>query len=600
MMEYSVLYPIATETRTRISLDGYWYFRFDPVSVGGEERWAETGLPDPILMPVPGSFADLFTEPETRDYCGDFWYETTFYAPECGDARELYLRFGSISHRATVYVNGREVGSNEGGFLPVVCRITDAVRQGAENRLTVRANNELSEATLPCGAVATLSDGRKIAKPYFDFFHYAGIQRSVYLLSLPKEQILDFDITYELCGDDAKVHYTVRSNGSSPVFVKLTDADGHTVAEGEGCESTLTVQQAKLWDLGAPYLYTFSAELRDHDVTVDRYFMPIGIRTFAVRGAELLLNGKPVYLKGYGKHEDFDVIGRSFNASVAMRDMECMKWSHANCFRTSHYPYAEEWYQLADRYGFLIIDEVAAVGMMRSVANFLDAAGGKNSSFFESDTIEELKREHLRQIRELIARDKHHPSVIAWSLFNEPETTGEAARRYFQDIFDASRDIDPERRPLTGALMMASRPENCRCWDLLDFICLNRYYGWYALGGPEFAEAKTACIRELEAWKAKGISVPIVFTEFGADTLASEHKLPAVMWSQEYQCDYYRMMGEVFDQYDFVRGELAWNFADFQTTEGIMRVNGNKKGVFTRNRQPKDAAFVLRERWANR
>ena len=147
-------------------------------------------------MPVPGSFADLFTEPETRDYCGDFWYETTFYAPECGDARELYLRFGSISHRATVYVNGREVGSNEGGFLPVVCRITDAVRQGAENRLTVRANNELSEATLPCGAVATLSDGRKIAKPYFDFFHYAGIQRSVYLLSLPKEQILDFDILH--------------------------------------------------------------------------------------------------------------------------------------------------------------------------------------------------------------------------------------------------------------------------------------------------------------------------------------------------------------------------------------------------------------------
>ena len=75
------------------------------------------------------------------------------------------------------------------------------------------------------------------------------------------------------------------------MFVKLTDADGHTVAEGEGCESTLTVQQAKMWDVGAPYLYTFSTELRDHDVTVDRYFMPIGIRTFAVRGAELLLNG---------------------------------------------------------------------------------------------------------------------------------------------------------------------------------------------------------------------------------------------------------------------------------------------------------------------
>ena len=101
-------------------------------------------------------------------------------------------------------------------------------------------------------------------------------------------------------------------------------------------------------------------------------------------------------------------------------------------------------------------------------------------------------------------------------------------------------------------------------------------------------------------WQAKELNLPFVFTEFGTDTLATEHKLPSVMWSQEYQNEYLYKNFEVFDSYDFIKGELVWNFADFQTTEGIFRVNGNKKGVFTRQRQPKDAAFVLRDRWADK
>ena len=110
-------------------------------------------------------------------------------------------------------------------------------------------------------------------------------------------------------------------------------------------------------------------------------------------------------------------------------------------------------------------------------------------------------------------------------------------------------------------------------------------------------DAREAFLIEMNKWKDKNLNIPFVFTEFGTDTMATEHKLPSIMWSQEYQNEYLDMNFEIFDQFDFVQGELVWNFADFQTTEGIMRVNGNKKGIFTRTRQPKSAAFVLKNRW---
>ena len=132
---------------------------------------------------------------------------------------------------------------------------------------------------------------------------------------------------------------------------------------------------------------------------------------------------------------------------------------------------------------------------------------------------------------------------------------------------------------------------------MMDFICLNRYYGWYICGGPEMPKAYQQFKQELDAWHEKAPHTPVVFTEFGTDTLDSLHKLPSVMWSQEYQQEYMEMNFGVFDHYDFIQGELAWNFADFQTTEGIMRVNGNKKGIFTRNRQPKEAAYLMKHRW---
>lgn len=615
-MNDSLLYPEINEKRSYRMLDGIWKFAFDEEAKGERENW-NNGLPGQEYMPVPGSFAEFFTDKKRKNYCGNFWYETDVFIPEKKEGMKQLLRFGSVTHRAKVFCNGILVGEHEGGFLPFVCDITAVVKPNGNNRIVVLGNNELNERTLPCGAVKIKKDGTKLAKPYFDFFNYAGIQRSVWLMEIPETSIKDIDICYRIEQKDAEIRFSVVTEwtGASPkqLCVKLRDEDGKLVkeillpvdenADAENksgrTDGTLYVEDAKLWQVLDAHLYTMELFLLSADDTMlDCYRQKLGIRTVTVRDGRIMVNDQPVYLKGYGKHEDFDVLGRTFNWSIAKKDFECMKWTGANCFRTSHYPYAEEWYQFADEEGFLIIDEVPAVGMMRSMHNFVDAGTGKYTYFFETPTVSELLANHIRETGEMIARDKNHPSVIAFSLLNEPETTSEVSREYFEKVFEAARRFDPQQRPLTGALEKNSSPEKCKCFPFMDFICLNRYYGWYISGGEDFDEAEELFCDEMARWDRVRGGRPIVFTEFGADTIAGLHDLPGTMWSEEYQKEYYEMNFRVMDRFPFVQGELVWNFADFQTGEGIFRVNGNHKGIFTRTREPKSAAFILKERWS--
>lgn len=598
MLEHSMLYPKTTLTRRRISMDGMWKFHLDERSVGENEGWID-GIPGEEMIPVPASFQDFYTEKDIREYTGDFWYETDFFVPGEWEGREILLRFGAATHRAGVYVNGILITEHEGGFLPFSAKVTTVVRYDSYNKVVVKVNNELNCTNLPCGETITLPNGKKMSKPYFDFFNYAGLQRSVYLLALPGESIVDFDLDYAIHGKNAEVSYQIRTNGEHAVQLALFDAKGHCVAQKDGKEGVLYVENARLWQVRNAYLYRLRIRIMDGEELIDEYEQEIGIRTVKVEGTDILINGEPVYLKGFGKHEDSDIVGRGFSIGIMKRDFELMKWIGANSFRTSHYPYSEEIYQMADREGFLVIDEVPAVGMFQSLMNFMEASTGKQTAFFKKETTPVLLKAHLRAIEEMIARDKNHPSVVAWSLLNEPETTNEAAVPYFKEVFDLANKLDMQKRPRTFALIMNSLPDTCKCYQFSDIIALNRYYGWYMKGGYEISVAEELFRKEMNAWKEKKLNKPFIFTEYGADTLASEHKLPSVMWSQEYQDEYLKMTHEVFDSYDFIKGEQIWNFADFQTTEGIMRVNGNKKGVFTRQRQPKDIAYKLKERWEN-
>lgn len=597
MENKSLLYPCDSGSRRVVSLNGMWRFAFDPESKGVDNDWA-LHLPESSTMPVPASFCDFFTDKESREYCGDFWYETDFFVPGEWEGKDIAVRFGSVTHRARIFVNGVEVTTHEGGFLPFDAAVTDIVRYNQFNHLAVLANNELSETMLPAGRTTTLSNGKKFATPYFDFYNYAGIHRPVKLTALPKERVLDFSVVHSLNGTAADVAYTVTTNGGHTVSIDVLDGT-EKVAHADGKTGTLHIDDVKLWNVHAAYLYNFVIRITDGETVVDEYAEKIGIRTFEIKDGNFLLNGKPVYLRGFGKHEDADLRGRGLDLATVKRDYELMKWIGANCFRTSHYPYAEELYQMADEEGFLIIDEVPAVGFMESAVNFLAAnqGNGKKVGWFEKETTPQLLENHKAALIDMINRDKNHASVIAWSILNEPQCTSEGTEAYFKTLFDLAHEIDPQKRPRTYAIVMMSLPHNSKGQQFADFISLNRYYGWYVMGGMSIVDAEAAFRKEMDGWRMALHGRPMIFTEYGADTMPSEHKLPSVMWSQEYQNEYLDMNHAVFDSYEFVKGELVWNFADFQTTEGIMRVNGNKKGIFTRQRQPKDAAFHFRARW---
>lgn len=593
----SALYPIQNKYRFNTLMNGNWQFETDPDSIGLKEGWNKE-LPDPEAMPVPGTFAELTTKRERKYYTGDFWYQKDFFVPSFLQGRDIFIRFGSVTHRAKVFINGHEVGQHEGGFLPFQVKISDYIQFDQSNRLTILVNNELSEKTIPCGTETILSNGQKLAQPYFDFFNYSGIMRNVWLLALPQIQITNFKLDYQLSNNTATINYQIESNDNNTEFkITLLDHEKALISTTSKDTGRLTVKKPHLWQPSDPYLYKIKIEMLQNDKVVDEYTDQIGIRTIKVVNDKILLNNQPIYLKGFGKHEDFNVLGKATNESIIKRDYECMKWIGANCFRSSHYPYAEEWYRYADKYGFLIIDEVPAVGLNRSVTNFLNVTNSNQSHFFAAKTVPQLKQVHQQEIKEMIDRDQRHPSVIAWSLFNEPESTTPESYDYFKDIFTYAKKLDPQKRPYTGTLVMGSGPKVDRLHSLCDIICLNRYYGWYVAGGPEIVNAKKMLVDELNGWQNLKLNKPFIFTEFGADTLSSSHQLPDEMWSQEYQNEYYQMYFNIFKKYPFIQGELIWNFADFKTSEGIMRVGGNAKGIFTREREPKDIAFVLRKRW---
>lgn len=597
----SMLYPKTSRTRRIVDMNGLWKFCFDPESEGLKNNW-KNGL-DPkrtMEMPVPASFNDFFTDKDSREYTGDFWYETSVFVPGEWEGKNIGLRFDCATHRAVVFVNGEKIATHEGGFLPFTARINKVVKWNEPNRVVVCLNNELSYTTLPAGSTKVFSDGTKMSKPFFDFYNYAGLQRPVRLVVTPKDEIVDFSVKHSLEGSDSITEYKVTADSDKEILIQVYDENRKLVATASGDKGVIRISNVRLWEVRDAYLYTFRILLMDQEMIADEYEEEIGIRTIEVKDTDILINNKPVYLKGFGKHEDSEINGRGFNLAVVKRDFELMKWIGANSFRTSHYPYAEEIIQMADREGFLVIDEVAAVGFFESLMNFMEASTGKQTAFFSREIVQtETKANHKAALSELIARDKNHACVIAWSLMNEPETTSESAVPYFKEIFDLARELDPQKRPRTFAMVMNSTPNACKCYSFPDILSLNRYYGWYNRGGYEMMEAKEAFIREMDQWQELGLNKPFLFTEFGADTMAGIHKLPSVMWSEEYQEEYLRMQFEVFDSYGFVKGEQVWNFADFQTTEGIMRVNGNKKGIFTRNRQPKAVAYVFKKRWEN-
>jgi beta-glucuronidase len=553
--------------------------------------------PDARDIPVPASYNDIFPDPDVHNHVGDAWYETTFQVPTGWGGARIVLRFGAVTHRAVVWVDGAEVVEHEGGFTPFEADITDLVEPGAEHRVSVLVNNLLTWQSIPPGYVDETPDGLR-QRLLFDFFNYAGIHRTVWLYTTPRAFVRDITVSTELSGGAGTVRYDVETVGaeSLEVHVRLRDEAETEVASAGGSTDELNVPNAHPWRPGEGYLYELMVELSDGDEVVDSYALPIGIRSVEVDGNRFLINGEPFYFRGFGKHEDSPVRGRAHDNVFMVHDFALLEWLGANSFRTSHYPYAEEVLDYADRHGFVVIDEVPAVGINSGLA--AGVFGAEPFQTFSEEAINEATRDqHKRVIGELIARDKNHPCVVMWSIANEPESVSREARSYFEPLVAETGRLDPSR-PVGFANVQGSTPDADLITDLFDVVMLNRYYGWYVHSG-DLAAAERSLEAELTLWAEKH-NKPIIMTEYGADTLPGQHSIFPAPWSEEYQVLFLEMAHRVFDRIDAVVGEHVWNFADFATVPGVMRVGGNSKGVFTRDRTPKAAARYLQQRWRGR
>nr|WP_154985434.1 beta-glucuronidase [Paenibacillus xylanexedens] len=587
-----MLYPILTETRNLIDLNGIWNFKLD-AGEGFQDNWQKEKLQDPIRMAVPASYNDIGVSAKIRDHVGWVWYEREIMLPSVINEERVVLRFGSVTHIAKVYVNGEFVAEHKGGFLPFEAEINRYLHKG-KNRITVAVNNIVDETTLPVGSIIEKkhSNGQTTVHnlPNFDFFNYAGLHRPVKIYTTPTTYIKDVTIVTQL---DGQVHYSIDVVGSASVKAEIIDESGSLVAASEGESGTMIISDVRLWEPLDAYLYTLRVELVTEGETMDVYEQPFGMRSVEVKEGKFLINDKPFYFKGYGKHEDTTIHGRGFNEAANVLDFNLMKWSGANSFRTAHYPYSEEVMRLADREGFVVIDEVAAVGMHLNML-VVHRGGVLKNTWDELDTFEH----HQDVIRELIERDKNHPCVVMWNIANEPASEEKGAYEYFKPLIDLTRELDPQKRPVTIVTQMESSPEKDQIAELLDILTFNRYYGWYVDGGDLHA-AKEKLRAEFNGWLKRCPNKPFMMTEYGADTVAGLHDVEPVMFTEEYQVEFYKANHEVFDEFEHFVGEQVWNFADFATSQGIIRVQGNKKGIFTRDRKPKAIAHELKRRWTN-
>lgn len=277
----------------------------------------------------------------------------------------------------------------------------------------------------------------------------------------------------------ASVDWQVVANGD--VSVELRDADQQVVATGQGTSGTLQVVNPHLWQPGEGYLYELCVTAKSQ-TECDIYLLRVGIRSVAVKGEQFLINHKPFYFTGFGRHEDADLRGKGFDNVLMVHDHALMDWIGANSYRTSHYPYAEEMLDWADEHGIVVIDETAAVGFNLSLGIGFEAGNKPKELYSEEAVNGETQQAHLQAIKELIARDKNHPSVVMWSIANEPDTRPQGAREYFAPLAEATRKLDPTR-PITCVNVMFCDAHTDTISDLFDVLCLNRYYGWYVQSG---------------------------------------------------------------------------------------------------------------------
>jgi hypothetical protein len=424
------------------NLNGTWQFRFDARDEGRDAGWEKPeaqGFDRTIVVPFPWeSELSGIHQPTGAPKVG--WYRRRFRVPaEFPKDRRVWLRFGAVDWRADVWVNGRKVGEHEGGYTPFELDITDAVARDAENTLVVRAHDP-TDPSLPTG------------KQIHWYTPSSGIWQTVWLEARPRSYIASFRVIPSI--DPARVKILVEAVGMARGTQARLRAEARHTQEGprfqaeqavtapEGTarfELTLDIPEPKLWTPETPHLYATTLELRGDDReavdTLETYF---GLRTIA-RGRygdepfeRILLNGKPLYLRA--------ALDQSFNPrgiytapddEFLRRDMEIARSMGLNGLRIHIKPDEPRRLYWADRMGILILEDMPNTWQQNARAR----------SAWE------------KTMREAIARDWNHPSIVAWVAFNETWGLGRAedykkdrdTQRWVGEMVRAIRTLDPSR-----------------------------------------------------------------------------------------------------------------------------------------------------------
>lgn len=533
--------------RERVDLTGLWRFAPDPMNLGEDHGWHQSGGPfkDWFEVTVPHCWTvdPRFSSP------GSAWYRKSFSLQSVAPSRQrVRLVFKRVFYRSKVWLNGQLAGEHEGGYTPFEFDVTPLVRWQGANTLVVQVNNTWSTNTLP-GA----RPGSRPQEQVYPWLEYGGILDAVDLVitdpvSIVKQRILA-EPDRATGGASIQVIAGIGNAGEEAVNIRLECSvmlHGANQAELTMAasvpphrESSVTMRvdlpaaQVKLWDLDHPVLYALDSKLwragGETRVLLDEPEpVSFGIRKIEARSAALFLNGEPVRLGGGNRHADHPRFGSMDPPELVDNDLRLMKQANMDLSRISHYPVSETLLDWADQHGLLIIEE------------------GLNWQLTEAQMDSpDIRRKFQAQMREMIERDGNHPCVIGWSVGNEYASETSGGLNWTRDMVDFVRGLDSTRL-LTFASDKAGLPRVAQataegsCY--VDLICVNLY--------QDYAE-------RLDRIHAMWPDKPVMVSEFAA---AGHAKL-----SDSEYAPYFRGMMAVFRERPYVVGAAVWTFNDYRS-----------------------------------
>jgi beta-glucuronidase len=579
--EVKPLVLVNVDHRAATSLDGPWHYMADPYRNGwggnpekpdlrgyAHDAHFQLGGPlvqydfakSPTLM-VPGAWNTQ--NPKLDYYEGLLWYERQVTVHPAAGQR-YFIHFGAANYQADVFVNDQWVCEHKGGFTSFSCEVTGALKDGANS------------------VVVAVDDTRKVDRVptlKYDWWNYGGMTRDVSLVAVPRE-FIDDEVFALQRGDAAKdagmiTGYVHVDGAGSGVAVRVripglkVDATAKTDAEG-GAAFAFQPEGLVRWSPRHPRLYRVEMTAGADHLTDE-----IGFRTVAVRGTQILLNGKPVFLRGIDIQGEAPYRGGPSNSEKDVATL--LGWAkelHCNYVRLVHYPHDEKMLRLADKMGIMVWSEIPVYWGI---------------DWTNAGTLAEAKD----QLHAMIRRDDDRAAVILWSLSNETPYS-EARDVFLAKLAKAARKQDPTRL-ITSAIVTHFRGKTAVLDDplgkSLDVLGYNEYIGWYG-GTPESAPEYT--------WEDP-MGKPVIMSEFGAGAKAGLHGSAKTMFTEEYQAEVYREQFKMFAKIPFLTGLSPWVLMDFRSPlrplPGIQD-DYNRKGLVSNMGVKKKAFFVLQKYYA--